>query len=350
MCRLNKGALENLLTGKLDRRRFLGILTGASLSWAMGSESSLAQTASTGNPSESGETRVAVIKTDSRKEGMERAISALNLEREFDGKEVLIKPNFNTAHPFPASTHNETLIQTIKGLRRRGAGPITLGERSGPPPTDRVFEKKGIYGLSEELDFNLVNFDQLPEKDLPLQKPEASHWEDGFRVARPVIESEKVVSTCCLKTHQFGGEFTMSLKLSVGIVPREGYNYMSELHSSPRMREMIAEINQVYWPDLIVMDAMEVFTDGGPSSGERKAANLIVTGTDRVAVDAVGVAILKLLGSNREIMETEVFQQEQIRRAVELDLGVDDPDKIELVGNRAAAGTIEGIRANLSEG
>jgi uncharacterized protein (DUF362 family) len=123
---------------------------------------------------------------------------------------------------------------------------------------------------------------------------------------------------------------------------------MGELHSSPHMREMIAEINQVYSPDLIVMDAIEVFTDGGPSYGERKEANLIVAGTDRVAIDAVGVAILQSLGSNREITGTRPFDQEQIRRAAELGLGVGDPEEIELVGNERAREVIEEIKRLLA--
>jgi len=38
-----------------------------------------------------------------------------------------------------------------------------------------------------------------------------------------------------LKTHQYGGIFTLSLKLHVGVVPtsRHGYDYMRELHGSP---------------------------------------------------------------------------------------------------------------------
>lgn len=341
-----KASINDLLKNNLDRRGFLRALSAASLSWLFGSGMARAEGSAAAGQSGSDDTKVAVIKTDSRKKGISQAISALDLDGRFSGQEVLIKPNFNTADPFPASTHNDTLVRIIRELRERDAGAITLGERSGPPPTDHVFEDKGIYELSEKLDFDLVNFDRLSEEDLPLHKPEKSHWKDGFRVARPVIESDRVVSTCCLKTHQFGGEFTMSLKLSVGIIPREGYNYMSELHSSSHMREMIAEINQVYSPDLVVMDAMQVFTDGGPSSGERKKANLIVAGTDRIAVDAVGLCILRVLGSNSEIMGTKPFQQEQIKRGVELGLGVDGPEKIDLVGNERAESTISEIRAN----
>ena len=89
----------------------------------------------------------------------------------------------------------------------------------------------------------------------------------------------------------------MSLKLSVGLTPKK---LMRELHSSKQnMRRMIAELNQPYSPQLIVMDGMETFVDGGPMKGTVKNANVIVAGCDRVAIDAVGVAILKQLGSTR---------------------------------------------------
>lgn len=339
----------DILSGRLDRRSFLRGLSGASLTWLFRASAAKAGQNNEESEEKRQQTQIAIVKTDDRKEGITEAISLLDLNGEFRDSEVLIKPNFNTADPFPASTHNDTLIKIVEELRNRGASSITLGERSGPPSTEDVLADKGIYELAEDLEFDLINFDKLPEEDLPVQRPPKSHWSDGFRVARPILEADRIVSTPCLKTHQYGGVFTMSLKLSVGIVPRAGYNYMSELHPSrPEMRKMIAEINQVYSPDLIVMDGMEVFTDGGPSSGERKRANLILAGTDRIAIDAVGVAILKMLGSNEEIMGTKAFQQEQIKRAVELGLGVDGPEKINLVGNKEAQSSIAEIRANLS--
>jgi uncharacterized protein (DUF362 family) len=113
------------------------------------------------------------------------------------------------------------------------------------------------------------------------------------------------------------------------------------------MRRMIAELNQGYRPDLIVMDGILAFTDGGPSSGELKEADVMVAGTDRVAVDAVGVAILKELGSNSAIMDTPIFQQEQMARAVEVGLGVTGPDEIRLISDSpdgtAYASRIQGI-------
>ena len=342
-----KNRINDLFGRRLSRRNFLRTTSAASLSLALGSSLSRAESSSKRIEETDRSTDVAIIETNSRDKGIREALSLLEIDEEFAGEDVLLKPNFNTADPFPASTHNDTLVKIIQELRERDSGSITLGERSGPPPTEVVIKDKGIEELAKRYNFDIINFDQLSEEDLPLQTPEHSHWKDGFRVARPILNADKIVSTCCLKTHQFGGEFTMSLKLSVGIVPRRGYDYMNELHSSPHMRKMIAEINQIYSPDLIVMDGMEVFTDGGPAFGERKEANLIVAGTDRIAIDAVGVAILKTLGSNEAIMETDIFQQQQIKRAVELGLGVNEPGKINLFGNKGAQSTIRSIRENL---
>ena len=49
-----------------------------------------------------------------------------------------------------------------------------------------------------------------------------------------------------------------------------------------------------------------------------------------MAIDAVGVAVLKSLGSNDQVMNTRIFNQEQIARAVELGLGASSPAEINL--------------------
>jgi uncharacterized protein (DUF362 family) len=276
-------------------------------------------------------TKVALIKGSDRTAGVQRAVRALGINP-VAGKKVLLKPNFNTADPFPASTHNDTLTALIVELQSMGAGRITIGERCGPPDTADVLRDKDIYNLGRILDVDLINFEELPADQWIRVRPEKSHWQDGFLVAKPVLDAECVVSTCCLKTHRYGGVFTMSLKLSVGITHKDD---MSELHGevSGNMRKMIAEINQAYSPALIVMDGMEVFVDGGPMTGNRKRADVIIAGTDRVAIDAVGLAVLKSLGANPQIMNTKIFKQEQIARAVELGLGVAGSDQIEIVAD-----------------
>lgn len=275
--------------------------------------------------------RVTFLETQNRTEGVKASLIAWE-SNPVKEKDVLIKPNFNTADPAPGSTHNETLIALIDEIWKMGASSITLGERSYPP-TQEVMEKKGIIPLLKEKDVKIINFDDLKKKDWIEMNPKGSHWSNGFRVARPILEAQCLICTCCLKTHQFGGVFTLSLKLHVGVVPtvRHGFQYMSELHQSPYQEEMIAEINATFSPDLVVLDGIDAFVDGGPATGKRVKGNVFLVSNDRIAIDAAGVAVLKELGSNKAIMDKRIFHQKQISRAVDLGLGVSSPSEIDLV-------------------
>ncbi len=296
-------------------------------------------------------TRVVLVRTDSRADGVKKCLELLRIDP-FKGRDVLVKPNFNTSDEAPGSTHVETLKAILGAVREKGAKSLAIGDRSGPEPTAQVFEKKGIPALAGTFDAKLLNFDELGPDGYVKITPPGSHWKDGFLVARPVVETACVVSTCCLKTHQYGGVFTMSLKNSVGVVPRKDTTLMRELHSaSDNQRRMIAEINYAYKPALVILDGLVAFVDEGPMTGPRKDAGVFVAGTDRVAVDAVGVAVLKELGSNDAIMKPAIFAQEQIARAVEMGIGVSSAGAIEIAtGDAASEAYAEKLRKILAAG
>jgi uncharacterized protein (DUF362 family) len=322
----------------LDRRGFLKIsgIAGGTLLLGLDGGFVMPNTGS----------RVAFLKTNDRKYGVKASLKALKINP-VKGKNVLIKPNFNTADIPPGSTHNDTLVALVEEIWEMGARSVSLGERSYPL-TREVMEEKGILPLMEKLNVKVIDFDQLEGKDWVLFKPKKSHWSNGFRIAWPVLEAECLVSTCCLKTHQYGGVFTMSLKLHVGVVPtfRHGYEYMRELHNSSHQRKMIAEINEPFKPSLVVLDGIDAFVDGGPMTGKRARGEVFLASTDRVAIDAAGVAILKHLGSNGSIMKPQIFEQEQIARAAELGLGASSPSEIEIIPADEAS---QGYRDRIAE-
>ncbi len=294
---------------------------------------------------------VALAETTDRKAGVVASIRSLAINP-VKGKDVFIKPNFNTADLVPGSTHNDTLAALVDEIWAMGAKSVSLGDRSFPP-TREVMEAKGVLPLLERLDVKVVDFDRLPESDWVLVKPQGSHWKAGFRIARPVLEADCLVSTCCLKTHQYGGVFSMSLKLAVGTVPttRQGFSYMDELHSSVHQRKMIAEINVPLKPALVVLDGIDTFVDGGPVTGKRAKGDVFLASVDRVAIDAVGVAVLKSLGSNEAIMKPLIFEQEQIARAAELGLGASSPSGIEVIAADEKSRTLrDRIAAILAKG
>ncbi len=277
--------------------------------------------------------RVALVKAEDRRDGIRRALGLLGaggLARQH----VVVKPNFNSADPFPGSTHPDTLDALVEWLGEAGAGRVTVADRSGMGQTREVMEAKAVFAHGKKRGFAPVVLDELAARDWVAHRLPGSHWRQGVLFPRLLEEAEAIVSTCCLKTHRFGGHITLSLKNSVGAVAKhgpDGYNYMSELHGSPAQRKMIAEINLLYRPAVVLLDGLEAFTDGGPESGRKVAPGVLVAGTDRVAVDAVGVAILRLFGTTAVVSRGRIFEQEQLARAAELGVGVSAPEQIELV-------------------
>ena len=49
-----------------------------------------------------------------------------------------------------------------------------------------------------------------------------------------------------------------------------------------------------------------------------------------MAIDAVGVSVLKLFGAKGRIGDVDIFEQDQLKRAAELGFGVNSADEIEL--------------------
>jgi uncharacterized protein (DUF362 family) len=272
--------------------------------------------------------KVAIALNPSRVEGTKAVVDAIGMP-ELRGKHVFIKPNFNTSDPAPGSTHDDSLRAIVELCRQAGSKSMVVGDRSGPANTRRVFDEKGIFDMGRELGFECLVLDELPPNRWTRFVPPNGSWKKGFLFAKPAVETDAVIGLCCLKTHRYGGHFTMSLKLGVGLVHRRN---MAELHSSlSKQRKMIAEINAAYAPALVVMDGVEAFYKGGPMKGPRWKSDLTFASRDRIALDAVGVAALKMHGTTRTIENKTIFEHDQIRRAVELGIGVSSPDEIEIV-------------------
>ncbi len=277
--------------------------------------------------------KVLVFKSEDRPKGIRTLLDHFGTS--LKGKTVALKANFNSADRFPASTHPDAVAILVKSLKNAGAKKITLAERSGMGVTEQVVRDLGIMDLSSSLGFAVNILDRVPEDGwIRVNRPD-NHWKRGFLFSKVFRDADIIVQTCCLKTHRFGGHFTLSLKNSVGMVakfdPQDGYDYMNELHSSPYQRLMIAEINREYKPSLVVLDGIEAFVTEGPDIGRVVRPGVILAGEDRVALDAVAVGILRLFGTTPEVSKGDIFQQEQIARAVELGVGAKSFEEIEII-------------------
>ncbi len=272
----------------------------------------------------------------------------------FGGRTVYLKGNFNSADPHPAATHPDTLAAVVGLLRERGCKKIILVERSGMGNTADIWDKLKIPELAARLQIQLLPLDGTPSPVWRREPLPGSHWKSGVEVPAFLTPECCVVQITNIKTHRFGGQFSGSLKNSLGLVAKHdsrdpAINYMAELHESRYQRLMIAEVNQIYTPSLVVMDAMHAFTEGGPERGELASPHIVAASADRVAMDAVGVALLRIHGAGAPLKRGDIFALDQIKRAAELDLGAKSAAEIDLrAGNPDSRLVVDQISAILT--
>jgi len=280
------------------------------------------------------EADVYITGNKNRRAGVESVLGAFDLSV-FSGTSVAVKANFNSADPFPAATHIDTLDTLCSVILEQHPARITLVERSGMGNTRGVLEDAGVLELARDRGIAVTILDELDRRGWQEIQAAGLNWSRGFFLATDIARADYVVQTCCLKTHRYGGDFTLSLKNMVGTIARRvpglDHDFMSELHASPRQKSMIAEISKFCRTDIVVMDATSGFSSGGPDKGKLIKPGVILASRDRVAIDAAGVALLRASGTVPGVMKGMIFEQEQIARAVELGVGITSADRIRLV-------------------
>jgi uncharacterized protein (DUF362 family) len=225
------------------------------------------------------------------------------------GDSILVKPNFNTADPPPASSDPAFVKAIIALLYEHGAGTVVLGESSVLTGSTRdTLREAGMLDAAAEAGAEVVIFDEW----VPVQT--GGRYLGRVKLARAGLEAAKIVYVPCLKTH-FQADFTLSLKLAMGFVrPRERIR----MHLW-RLREKLVDLNLAIAPDLIIMDGRRCFISGGPSKGEVREPNLILAAGDRVAIDVEALRVIQSYPGHS--LKKDPWELTMIRQAVALGLG-----------------------------
>ena len=229
------------------------------------------------------------------------------------GERVLLKPNVNTADPFPASSDPAFIRAVAESVLAAGAGSVIIGDSSTfYQKTRRNFEKLGLFDL-EKIDprIKVICFDDVRW----IKKKIAGTYLKSISVPEVLSQVDKLIFLPCLKTHYITS-FTGALKLGVGLMkPRERLLF----HAS-HTAEKTAELNLAFKPDLIIMDGRKCFITKGPSEGEVREPGLILASVSRLAIDQTGIGIIKKFPGN-DLEKCAAEELIQIRRAQEL--GID---------------------------
>jgi len=226
-------------------------------------------------------------------------------------KPILIKPNYiNARHPSTGITTDSRVIEgVVTFLRQHGMKEIIIGEGSGFADTSEAFRIAGVDDVAERwkirmIDLNKDEFVEVnPPNPLTLKK---------VKIAKTALEST-IISVPKLKPHRMAG-VTLSLKNMIGVVTPKGY-----MHN--RLTQKIVDLVSIVKPSVAVIDGI-IAGEGHETSGNPVEMNLIIAGTDPVAVDAVGAAVMSIPPENVK----------HLSLAEEAGLGTSRLERIEILG------------------
>ncbi len=239
------------------------------------------------------------------------------------GDKVTIKPNLNTADPYPASSDPAFIKALGELILEAGASKIEIIESSTMRVSTRdVAHKVGLDLVADELNADLIFLD---ESEWVKVKFPRGRYLKGGSIGKPLLDIQKLVLAPCLKTHFLGG-YTGSMKLFVGWIK---HNQRIRMHAR-NLQPKIADLASYFTPDLIVMDARTCFVTGGPSSGTCSTPGVILASGDMVSVDVEGVKIIQCCSTNNKL-NMDVWKIPQIRHAVEIGLGAKSDSDILVV-------------------
>ena len=211
--------------------------------------------------------------------------------------------------------------------------------------TEIVLKELGLWKAAETEGVDkIMTFDHM--KRQRVEPKGAYSWPYGFDVPEFLESIDYMIALPVIKTH-WTATFTMGLKSQISITADRDRRQLPHGQNWDLLfGNMIAESNLVYRPDFYISDATKCFVTDGPNIGTLREPDIVLASSDVIANDAVGLALLKTLGTVPKIQNHSVWAQPQIKRAVELNLGVQSSDEITV--KSAGVGEIEEIIANLS--
>ncbi|OGP71313.1 MAG: hypothetical protein A2W09_02440 [Deltaproteobacteria bacterium RBG_16_50_11] len=231
------------------------------------------------------------------------------------GKAVLVKPNVVSYKPSPSTTNPEVVRAMVKILYEEGAKKVYVGDMSAALylTTINNMEKAGIRKAAEEAGAEAIAFEdhgwvEVEVPNVSVSKVIVTEW---------LSKVDIIVNLPVIKTHR-SASYSICLKNFIGCTHIRQRPYLID---SSRWEEVVAELNLAYRPHLNVVDGTVSMIEGGPWEGTAEKTGLIIASTDRVAADIVGLGVIKSFGKWERVAAKEVWDQKQIRRAIELGVG-----------------------------
>ncbi len=203
------------------------------------------------------------------------------------GDKVLLKVNAAFAVPpvLGATTHPDLVARVVELCLQAGAGGVRITDNPINDPSS-CFELTGIgpAGRKAGADLFLPTPDRFTAYSLP-----GGQLIQGWPVlSKPLRWADRVIGLAPVKDHHRSGA-SLTIKNWYGLLGGRRNIFHQQIHA------VIAELAMLIKPSLVILDGTQSMMTNGPTGGsldDLKATQTLIAGTDPVAVDALGAALL----------------------------------------------------------
>jgi uncharacterized protein (DUF362 family) len=209
------------------------------------------------------------------------------------GQRVVIKPNMSFAKTpdFAATTHPLVVAALAQACIEAGAKEVLILDHT-LQRAELCLERTGIRDACRNISGAHVLALQDRKFFQEIRIPQGKVLE-RVEVLRDILDNAVLINVPVAKSHSTTG-VSLGLKGLMGLIwDRESF------HSQFNINQAIADLATVIKPQLTILDATRALASGGPGGpGDVRKPNLIIAGTDPVAVDSYGVGIVPWYGQS----------------------------------------------------
>ncbi|MFX0186572.1 MAG: DUF362 domain-containing protein [Candidatus Hodarchaeota archaeon] len=240
---------------------------------------------------------------------------------------ILLKPNLLVANK-NACTQPSFVEGIVSYLKEIGVSMdnVNIGDSPGQYKTSatNIAKKIGLYDICDKLGIKFIDF----EGDAPIKEEiEGALRIKKYYIAKAVKECDILINLPRLKTHA-EATITGAIKNYWGIIPG---GIKSKYHLLGKTPDQFGEAltDNYSWvvknkPNRLIVYDLHTIMEGsmGPVAGTMKTWNLILTGTDELALDLAALEIGKFKG----------ILVPHLKIAIKRNLGIYNLNDIEFVG------------------
>jgi uncharacterized protein (DUF362 family) len=230
-----------------------------------------------------------VVRGPSPAASVQAAVDALGGIRRFvsRGDVVVVKPNigWDRTPEYAATTNPEVVAAVVRLCVGAGAKKVKVFDHTVSDPR-RTYRQSGIADAAAVAGAEVSFIDDRNFREMKVGGSTLKTWP----LYTEAIEADKLINLPIAKVHGTS-RLTLGMKNWMGIMGGS----RGRLHQ--RIDESLAEVSAFLKPSLVILDAVRILTGNGPQGGnlaDVKKLDLVVAGTDQVAVDAFGATLFGL--------------------------------------------------------